>query len=64
MDNASANSASQPRLTIHLPREVTVESENLTLGQIAVVTGEEALAAKARDIELGRISVAGAKGNN
>jgi flagellar basal body P-ring formation protein FlgA len=58
-DNASANSASQPRLTIHLPRDVAVESENLTLGQIAVVTGEEALVAKARDIELGRISVAG-----
>jgi len=59
MDNASANAASQSRLTIHLPRNVAVESENLTLGQIAVVTGEEALVAKARDIELGRISVAG-----
>jgi flagella basal body P-ring formation protein FlgA len=59
MDNASANSASQPRLTIHLPRDIAVESENLTLGQIAVVTGEESLVAKARDIELGRISVAG-----
>jgi len=59
MDNASANSASQSRLTIHLPRDIAVESESLTLGQIAVVTGEESLVAKARDIELGRISVAG-----
>jgi flagellar basal body P-ring formation protein FlgA len=59
MDNASANSASQSRLTIHLPRDIAVESEGLTLGQIAVVTGEESLVAKARDIELGRISVAG-----
>jgi flagella basal body P-ring formation protein FlgA len=59
MDNASANSTSQPRLTIHLPRDIAVESESLTLGQIAVVTGEESLVAKARDIELGRISVAG-----
>jgi flagella basal body P-ring formation protein FlgA len=59
MDNASANSASQPRLTIHLPRDIAVESEDLTLGQIAVVAGEDSLVAKARDIELGRISVAG-----
>jgi len=59
MDNASANAASQSRLTIHLPRDIAVESESLTLGQIAVVTGAEALVVKARDIELGRISVAG-----
>ena len=59
MDNASANAALQPRLIIHLPRDIAVESENLTLGQVAVVTGEESLVAKAMDIELGRISVAG-----
>jgi len=52
---------SQARLAIHLAREVTVESENLTLGQVAEVTGDEPLAAKAREIGLGRIPVPGQK---
>ena len=58
-DNSSADSVSQPRLTIYLPRDVAVESDTLTLGKIAVITGEETLVSKAGDIELGRISAAG-----
>jgi flagella basal body P-ring formation protein FlgA len=48
-------------LQIHLPREVTVEDSLLTLGQISVVRGEAALAAKVRSIGMGRLSVPGQK---
>jgi flagellar basal body P-ring formation protein FlgA len=58
-DNSSAESVSQPSLTIYLPRDVAVESEDLKLGKIAVITGDEALVTKAGDIELGRFSTAG-----
>ena len=58
-DNSSADSVSQSRLTIYLPRDIAVESDTLTLGKIAVITGEEALVSKASDIELGKISTAG-----
>ncbi len=58
-DNSSADSVSQPRLKIYLPRDVAVESDNLTLGKIAVITGEEALVSKAGDLELGMFSNAG-----
>jgi len=54
-------SAQHPRLIIHLPRETTVEGERLTLGQVAVVTGREPFASKAREIGLGRISIPGQK---
>ena len=47
------------QLIINLPAEATVESENLTLGQIAQVKGDEATATKARDIAIGRISIPG-----
>jgi flagellar basal body P-ring formation protein FlgA len=58
-DNSSADPVSQSSLTIYLPREVVVESEKLTLGKIAVITGEETLAARAGDVELGKILLAG-----
>ena len=58
-DSDEIVSAPQPRLAIYLPRDVSVEGENLTLGKIAVITGEEALVAKANDIELGRFSNSG-----
>jgi flagella basal body P-ring formation protein FlgA len=48
-------------LQIHLPREVTVESSLLTLGQVSVVRGDAALAATAREIGMGRLSVPGQK---
>jgi flagella basal body P-ring formation protein FlgA len=54
-------SASQAWLTINLPGEAAVESESITLGQVAVVTGQEPLAAKAREVVLGRISLPGQK---
>jgi flagella basal body P-ring formation protein FlgA len=58
-DNLSADSASPSSLAIYLPRDVSIESETLTLGKIVVITGEEALVSKAKDIELGKISTAG-----
>jgi hypothetical protein len=48
-------------LQIHLPREVTVETGLLTLGQISVVRGDAALAATARHIGMGRLSLPGQK---
>jgi flagellar basal body P-ring formation protein FlgA len=58
-DNSPDDSVSQLGLTIYLPREIAVENETLTLGKIAVITGEEALIAKASNIELGKFSTAG-----
>jgi flagella basal body P-ring formation protein FlgA len=58
-DSDEIVSAPQPRLAIYLPRDVSVEDENLTLGKVAVITGEDALVAKANDIELGRFSNSG-----
>jgi len=58
---ASGGQAPPYNLTIRLPREVTVSSETLTLGQIAMITGDEAIAAKAKEVELGRISMPGQK---
>lgn len=46
-------------LHVHLPREVTIESSNLRLGQIGVVRGNRSLVAKAGTIPLGRISAPG-----
>jgi flagella basal body P-ring formation protein FlgA len=58
-DNLPADSVSQTPLTIYLPRDVAIEDETLTLGKIAVITGEKELASKAGDIELGKFSVGG-----
>jgi flagella basal body P-ring formation protein FlgA len=57
-ENSAVDSMSKQGLTIYLPREAVVESENLTLGKIAVITGEEKLVAKAGDVELGKILLA------
>jgi flagella basal body P-ring formation protein FlgA len=46
-------------LRIHLPRDVTVQSPFLSLGQVAVVTGSGPLAATAGNVRLGRFSVPG-----
>lgn len=48
-------------LRIHLPREIRIEQEYLKLGQVSVICGDEALAAKASEIAMGRISVPGQK---
>ncbi len=46
-------------LQIYLLPEPTVESETITLEQIAIVRGDEDLAAKAKAVSLGRFSVLG-----
>ena len=46
-------------LQVYLPREVTIEEETAKLGQVSIIRGEESLVAKAREIALGRLSVAG-----
>lgn len=48
-------------LQIHLPREVTVQSNLLTLGQVSVVRGSRSLAVQAGRIGLGRLSMPGQK---
>jgi len=56
---------SEPRfigaLEIYLPREITIQDDYLRLGQVAIIRGDESLAAKAGNILLGRISVPGQK---
>ena len=47
------------RLRVHLPREVTVEGNQLRLGQISVIRGAAPIVAKAGEIPLGRFSVPG-----
>ncbi len=46
-------------LRIHLPRQVRVQQESLTLGRVAVVGGDQVLAAKAGEVVLGRLAMAG-----
>jgi flagella basal body P-ring formation protein FlgA len=58
-DNEPDGSQTESGLKVYLPREVTVKDSSLSLGRIAVIQGQEALVAKASDIALGRISVAG-----
>jgi flagella basal body P-ring formation protein FlgA len=59
-DNSKAESSKQDfALEIHFPREITVKDNHLTLGQVGVIHGNEALVAKASKIALGRISVPG-----
>jgi len=48
-------------LQIYLPREITVNGESLFLGNVSVIQGDDALAAKAQAIPLGRFSSAGQK---
>ncbi|MBN2133957.1 MAG: flagellar basal body P-ring formation protein FlgA [Sedimentisphaerales bacterium] len=59
--NAASDTLDRPLLQIHLPREVTVQSSLLTLGEISIVRGAGALAARAGTIGLGRLSVPGQK---
>ena len=46
-------------LTINLPAEATIEEENVELGRIAEIKGDEKLAAAAEKIGLGRITLPG-----
>jgi flagella basal body P-ring formation protein FlgA len=56
----AAPAASAP-LQIHLPREVTVQGNLLTLGQISVVRGDPTLVATATQVALGQFSMPGQK---
>lgn len=49
----------EPQLQIYLPREITVKDSSLMLGSIAIIRGDEKLAARAADVALGRISIPG-----
>ena len=57
--DASESSQEKSGLRIYLPREVSVGNGDLSLGQVGIVRGEDALVAKANTIALGRISVPG-----
>ncbi len=49
----------KPSVQIHLPREIKIKGQTLSLDQIAVVRGDEPLVAKANEIVLGRFSMPG-----
>lgn len=51
--------AAGQKLNIHLPRDVTIKDNSVMLGQVCIVSGDETLTAKARQIPLGRITLAG-----
>jgi flagella basal body P-ring formation protein FlgA len=53
------NIAEDCALRIYLPREVAIEDDTISLGQVSIVRGEESLVAKASGIALGRMSVPG-----
>jgi flagella basal body P-ring formation protein FlgA len=56
-----ATLAASASLQIHLPRDVMVQGNLLTLGQISVVRGDPMLAATAAQVTLGQFSVPGQK---
>jgi len=55
------NSPSDDLLYVYLPREVTVQSPLLNLGQVSVVRGGGSLSANVGSIQLGRLSQPGQK---
>jgi len=58
--NSKTNSLQKDSaLQIYLPREVTVEDDVISLGQVSIIRGKEPLVAKASEIALGRISMPG-----
>jgi len=56
---AAAEENPSCNLTINLPAEVTIEEDNVELGRIAEIKGDEKLAAAAEKIGLGRITLPG-----
>jgi len=48
-------------LRIYLPREITIEGDVPSLGQVAIIRGDENLTAEAGEVSLGRISAPGQK---
>ncbi len=55
------DSAGDTRLQIHLPREVTVEGNELNLAKISIIRGTAPMIAKAGQIRLGHFSAPGQK---
>ncbi|MHC4739068.1 MAG: hypothetical protein ACYS9Y_09225, partial [Planctomycetota bacterium] len=51
--------AAKPSVQIHLPREIKIKAQTLSLDKIAVVHGDESLVTKANEIVLGRFSMPG-----
>jgi flagella basal body P-ring formation protein FlgA len=58
-NNVPESSQEKSGLRIYLPREVSVASGQLSLGQVGILRGEDALVAKANEVALGRISTPG-----
>jgi flagella basal body P-ring formation protein FlgA len=58
-NNKTNNPQKDSALQVYLPREVTVEDDVISLGQVSIIRGEESLVAKASEIALGRISMPG-----
>jgi flagellar basal body P-ring formation protein FlgA len=46
-------------LSVYLPREITIETETVVLGQVGIIQGSEDLVAKAGQVGLGRFSLPG-----
>jgi flagella basal body P-ring formation protein FlgA len=46
-------------LRIYLPREIVIHDDTPNVGEVGIIRGDEALAAKAAEVVLGRISVPG-----
>lgn len=53
--------ADKSSLQIYLPREITINNDSPNLGEIAIIRGDESLAAKADKVSLGLISSPGQK---
>lgn len=58
-NNASETLQDKSGLRIYLPREISVGSSELSLGQVGIIRGEDSLVAKASGIALGRIPMPG-----
>jgi flagella basal body P-ring formation protein FlgA len=59
---AGADSAEKsPALKIYLPRQITIESDIITLGSVCIIRADQQLSEKANDITLAKFSVPGQK---
>jgi flagella basal body P-ring formation protein FlgA len=56
---ASVQHKGDTTLEIYLPREITIKTDSPKLGQVSIIQGQQALAAKAGEIALGRIAMSG-----
>ena len=61
VNSNAENTNKDSALQIYLPREITIKDRHLSLGQVAIIRGQELLVAKANEIALGQISTSGQK---